>query len=311
MKKGKVVLIIVVALVVLAMVALPFLYRAGSQAHKFSAGAERIVVINLTGTIEETAGNPLLGGGISPGLVHSELKRAADDQSVQGVVLRIESPGGSIAASQEIASIIRNFEKPLVVSMGDMAASGGYYISAPALGIVAQPGTMTGSIGVISTLTNLEGLYEKLGIEMDIIKTGEHKDMFNRAMTEEERQIMQDISDLAYKQFVSEVAQDRRLPLEAVRKLATGQLYLGSQALELGLVDRLGGTEEAISYLAELSGFENPVRYEYPQPSLFTRLSELSYRALVVFEKSKAGPELFMLEYLRHETPFDLRYEVR
>jgi len=272
--------------------------------------AERIVIINLYGTIQETDGG-LFGGGITPRHVNYQLNRAKEDRLVRGVVLRIESPGGTIAASQEIAAMVKKFEKPLVVSMGDMAASGGYYISAPAQGIVAQPGTMTGSIGVISTLMDLEGLYEMLGIKVEVFKSGEHKDMFSRPLTEKERAIMQAISDEAYEQFIRDVAAGRGMAIETVRELATGQIYLGSQALELGLVDRLGGIDEAISYLAELNNFQNPVRYEYPQPSLFTQLFDMGYYAVRALSKAAAGSELMMLEKLMEGITPDIRYQVR
>lgn len=263
--KGKILVIGLIIVSVLAVVALPFI----TEDKKSYSGEDLVAVIYLNGTIQESQAG-VFSGVISPHLVRSQLEKVAADTSIRGAVIRVESPGGSIAASQEIASLIRNFEKPIVISMGDTAASGGYYISAPAQGIVAQPGTMTGSIGVISTVMDIGGLYEKLGIEVEIIKSGKYKDMLNHNLTEEERAIMQEISDEAYDQFVREVAEGRGMDIKEVRSLATGQIYLGSQALELGLVDRLGGIEEAIEYLAELNGLEDPVRYEFPQPSLFT-----------------------------------------
>lgn len=310
MKGRKIFIIALIVLSVLAVISLPFLSGESFRREPFRAAEDRIVVIRLEGSIQEGIGG-FFYGGITPRLVRNQLDRAAADKSIKGVVLRIDSPGGSIAASQEIAAMIRNFEKPVVVSMADMAASGGYYIAAPAQGIVAQPGTLTGSIGVISTLMDMEGLYEKLGIEVEIIKSGEHKDMLSRTLTEEERQIMQDISDGAYNQFIAEVAEGRGMDPEEVRRLATGQLYLGIQALELGLVDRLGGVEEAIEYLAELNNLEQPVRYEFPQPSLFTQLFDYSYRVIAMLEKALLGPEMIMLEMLREGFPHDIRYQVR
>ena len=156
---------------------------------------ERVVIIYLQGPIEEAGGNWDFSGAITPRRVARQLERAAKDNSIKAVVLRINSPGGAVAASQQIAALVREFEKPVVVSMGDMAASGGYYISAPADGIVAHPGTMTGSIGVIFTVVNMDGLYEKLGVEIETIKSGRHKDMFARKLTDEERRLMQEISD--------------------------------------------------------------------------------------------------------------------
>ncbi len=310
MNKRKVIIISLVVISVLAVIALPFLGEGVPGRTPLRVGENRIVVISLYGSIQETQGG-FLSGGISPRLVRNQLQRAAVDSSIEGVVLRVESPGGSIAASQEIAAMVRDFKKPIVVSMADMAASGGYYISAPAQGIVAQPGTMTGSIGVISTLMNMDGLYEMLGIEVETFKSGEHKDMFSRNLTEAERLIMQEISDEAYNQFVADVAEGRGMSIAEVRELATGQIYLGSQALELGLVDRLGGIDEAIEYLAELNDLKNPVRYEFPQPSMFTQLFDYGYRVLSLFEKALGSPELIMLNMLREGMPPDIRYQVR
>jgi len=228
----------------------------------------KIAVIPLSGTIVGASQQGLLtSGGITPKLVRNYLSRAEADGFVKAVVLRIESPGGSAAASQEIATEVRRFKektgKPVVVSMGDVAASGGYYISVYADRIVANPATLTGSIGVISELIYIEGLLEKLGLKMETIKAGEHKDMGIRPLTDEERQIMQAITDDLYEQFVSAVAEGRNLPPETVRNLATGQLYTGGQALKLGLVDELGDQDRAIELAAELAGVTAPVVEEY------------------------------------------------
>ncbi len=311
MKKSKIVVIALIAVAVLAVVTLSVVSMVGLDREVARDDEDRIVVINLTGIIQEGQVGGFMVGGISPQLVRDRLDRVAADSSTEGVVLRVQSQGGSIAASQEIAQMIRDFEKPIVVSMADMAASGGYYISAYAQGIVAQPGTMTGSIGVISTLMDLEGLYEMLGIEVETIKSGEHKDMFSRALTEEEREIMQEISDQAYEQFITDVARGRDLSVEEVREVATGEIYLGSQALELGLVDKLGGVEEAIDLLAELNNFENPVRHDLPQPSLFDQMFGFGYQAVSLLEKALLGPELIKLDMLREGFPPDIRYQVR
>jgi protease-4 len=228
----------------------------------------KVAVIPLSGTIAGNSQQGLLtSGGISPDLVRDYLRQAKDDGLVKAVILRIESPGGSAAASQEIAAEILRFKqetgKVVVVSMGDMAASGGYYISAYADKIVANPATLTGSIGVISELIYIEGLLEKLGLEMEIIKSGEHKDMGIRPLTDEERQILQDITDELYDQFVETVAEGRNLPPATVRNLATGQLYTGEQALRLGLVDELGGLDRAIEVAAELTGVTTLTVEEY------------------------------------------------
>ncbi len=253
-------------------------------------GRGKIAVIPLSGTIAGVSQQGLLTtSGISPRLVRDYLRKAGSDTGVRAVVLRIDSPGGSAAASQEIASEIRRFKedtgKPVVVSMGDVAASGGYYVSVYADRIVANPGTLTGSIGVISQFIYIEGLLEKLGLEMETIKAGEHKDMGIRPLTDEERQIMQDITDDIYQQFVVAVAEGRGLAVAEVEALATGQLFTGSQALELGLVDELGGLDRAIELAASQAGITAPEVEEYGPSASFlesllggsSRLSSLPF----------------------------------
>jgi len=243
-----------------------------------AAGKGKVAVIRLSGIIADSGQQGLLtSGGISPKQVRNYLKRAEGDSGVKAVVLRIDSPGGSAAASQEIASEVRHFKevtgKPVVISMGDVAASGGYYISAYADRIVANPSTLTGSIGVISHFIYIEGLLEKLGLELETIKTGRHKDMGIGPLTGEQRQIMQDITDDLYEQFVAAVAEGRGLQAAEVRQLATGQLYTGAQALDLELVDKLGGLETAIELASSLAGITTPEIEEYSPPaSFFERL---------------------------------------
>jgi len=237
-------------------------------------GKAKIAVIPLSGTITGASLQGLLTtGGISPALVRGYLKKAESDDVVRAVVLRVDSPGGAAAASQEIASEVRRFKentaKPVVVSMGDIAASGGYYISVYADKIVANPSTLTGSIGVISQFIYIEGLLEKLGLELETIKAGKHKDMGIRPLSEEERQIMQNITDDLYEQFVTAVAEARGLRVADVRRLATGQLYTGGQALNLGLVDELGGLDTAIELASSLAGISTPEIEVYSPPTSF------------------------------------------
>ena len=235
---------------------------------------EKVAVIRLSGSIADSSQQGLLTtSGISPKQVRDYLGRAKSDGGIKAVVLRIDSPGGAAAASQEIASEVQHFKevtgKPVVVSMGDVAASGGYYVSAYADRIVANPSTLTGSIGVISQFIYIEGLLEKLGLELETIKTGKHKDMGIWPLTEEQRQIMQDITDDLYEQFVAAVAEGRGLPVAEVRQLATGQLYTGVQALNLGLVDKLGGLETAIELASSLASITIPEIEEYSPPASF------------------------------------------
>ena len=183
-----------------------------------------------------------------------------------------------------------------MVSMGDIAASGGYYISAYADKIVANPSTLTGSIGVITDFIYIEGLLEKLGLELEIVKTGRHKDMGIWPLTNEQRRIMQDITDDLYEQFVAAVVEGRGLLTADVKQLATGQLYTGNQALSLGLVDELGGLDTAVWIASSLAGVSAPEIEEYSQPASFFEklLGGLSPPSLLPL----SGEELLFLKML-------------
>ena len=146
---------------------------------------------------------------------------------------------------------------------------------------------------------DLEGLYEKLGIKIETIKSGRHKDMLSREMTPEERELMQALSDELYEQFVSDVADGRKLDMEAVRDLATGQVYTGTQALELGLVDRLGGIDEAVKWAGEMAGVKDPERYEFSPPSFWEQLTGLGVGAIRLAERANTPPEVQLLDYLQ------------
>lgn len=187
-----------------------------------------------------------------------EIKEYAKDSSVKAIVLRINSPGGAVAPSQEIYEEVRKTaaKKPVVVSMGSVAASGGYYIASAATRIVADPGTLTGSIGVIMEIPNVEGLMNKIGLKTIIIKSGKNKDMGTpfRAMKPEERKILQGVMDNVHNQFIRAVAKGRKMKIEDVRKIADGRVFTGEQALKIGLVDKLGSLEDAIGTAAKLAG---------------------------------------------------------
>ncbi len=184
------------------------------------------------------------------------LRELRDDDSVKGVVLRIDSPGGAVAPSQELYQAVKALAKvkPVVVSMGTAAASGGYYAAAPATLIVANSGSITGSIGVRAEYVNLQGLMDKLGLKSDLLATGKFKAAGAPTvpLTPEQRAyLMALITDL-HQQFVADVAEGRKLSLEAVEKLADGRAFTGRQAQELGLVDKLGGLETASTTLREM-----------------------------------------------------------
>jgi protease-4 len=236
--------------------------------------------------------------------VRDYLTRAEEDKAVKAIVLRIESPGGEIEPCQEILAEIERVKetKPIVVSMGGTAASGGYYISTKADKIVALPTTMTGSIGVISQVTNIEGLLEKLGIQIETFKGGKYKDMYSgyRELTPEEEEIMQGMIDEYYQHFIDVVAEGRGLSQEEVKNLATGQLYTGTEAKELGLVDELGDLNTAINLAAELAGIEAPI-VEYYQPPRLTLWSLLGLaNAIQVRLSGLSAQDMILLEILSH-----------
>ncbi|MBC8512159.1 MAG: signal peptide peptidase SppA [Dehalococcoidia bacterium] len=270
----------------------------------------KVAVIPLSGPVQAERTALFFGGSvISPQLVRNQLERAREDYGVKAVVLQIESPGGSVAACQEILNEIEQLEKPIVVSLGTLAASGGYFISAKADKIVALPGTLTGSIGVISQVPNLKGLFEKLGIEMEVFTAGKYKDMYAgvRELTPEERELLQEMTDQLYDQFVQVVVDGRGLSEAKVRDLATGQLYTGKQAKELGLVDELGGLDTAIDLAASLAGIKEP-KVEYYRrevPSLLSSLLEMDWQKLqsLIQMQSLGAEGIILLETLSNPYP--------
>jgi len=187
-----------------------------------------------------------------------ELKEHTKDHSIKAIILRIDSPGGAVAPSQEIYEEVKKAAavKKVVVSMGSIAASGGYYIAAPADLIIANPGTLTGSIGVIMEIPNIEGLMSKIGITTEVIKSGKHKDMASafRKMGVEERELLQGVMDNVHEQFIKAVATGRKLKIEDVRLIADGRIFSGEQAKTQRLVDELGTLEDTVKKTAELVG---------------------------------------------------------
>jgi protease-4 len=213
--------------------------------------------------------------------------QAAADSDVRVILLRINSPGGSVVASDEIYHALKGCGKPIVVMMGEMTASGGYYISMAADYLLANPNTLTGSIGVISSFPETSELMKKLGVTVSVIKSGSVKDIGSmyRPMTEEEQALWQKVIDETYESFVQIVAEGRNLPVETVRKLADGSVYTGRQALGLGLIDALGYPEDAIAKAAELGGITGTprvIRLVPPTASLLsTLLSGRSSQSLI------------------------------
>lgn len=229
------------------------------------------------------------------------VEQAGEMDSVRAVVLRVNSPGGDVVASDEIYRALQRLDKPVVVSMGSMAASGGYYISVAADHIYATPYTLTGSIGVISQFFNAEELLDDLGVDVITIASGDVKDFgnFARDMTEEEREYWQAVINETYEGFVGIVAEGRDLPVDEVREVADGRVVLGADAVELGLVDELGYFEDAVAKAGELGGIEGEPRTIELQPDvgLFESLyglESLSPRSEVLdlLQRTVAPPSL-------------------
>jgi protease-4 len=197
-----------------------------------------------------------------------QLHEFRDNDRIRAVVLRIDSPGGAVGPSQEMYEEVRKFtqKKKMVVSMGSLAASGGYYIAAPANMIFANPGTVTGSIGVLMKLSNIQGLLGKVGLNSFVLKSGKFKDSGSpvRSMTKEDEQILQGVIDSMHGQFVKAVADGRKIPVEEVGRIADGRIFSGEQALRFKLVDRLGNLQDAVSEAAKMAGIKGEPELVYP-----------------------------------------------
>lgn len=250
------------ALLVLGAIFVFFLVLLAVLSHfqggdKFALG-DKVAIIEVEGMI------------VSAGKTIERLHAAADDASVKAVVLRIDSPGGGVGPSQEIHDEVVKLvqSKPVVVSMGSLCASGGYYIAAPASRIFANPGTITGSIGVIMEFTNIQDLLDKIGLKNRVVKSGKHKDIGSpvRPMSAEDEAILQGLIDDVHSQFVEAVAAGRKLEVATVKPLADGRIFTGRQAQTSGLVDELGNLESAIAAAAELGGIAGKPKLIYPLP---------------------------------------------
>jgi len=217
---------------------------------------EKVGVIEITGVIADSRD------------ILEQLKRFREDEDIKAIVIRVDSPGGVVGPSQEIyREVVRTRSaKKVIASMGAVAASGGYYVIAGADGIVANPGTITGSIGVIMEYTNFQELFQKIGLSPVVIKSGKYKDAGSpvREMTPEEERILKDFVDRLHQQFVSAIAEGRQMDLATVQKLADGRIYTGEDAKEIGLVDRIGNLEDAIDWAGELAGIEGDITPVYP-----------------------------------------------
>jgi len=242
----------------IAVIVISILVVVGSRDSGYDdlkAGGEKVGIIEIKGVISD-----------SKDVIH-HLKRFREDKSIRAIVLRIDSPGGGVGPSQEIFREIRKTVKlkKVIASMGAVAASGGYYIAAGADGIVANPGTITGSIGVIMGFTNFQQLFRKIGLVPVVVKSVEYKDMGSpvRDMTDHERKILQELSVNIHRQFVEAISRGRKMELSKVESIADGRIFSGEQAKAMHLVDRLGNLEDAVEWAGRMAGIKGKVSYVY------------------------------------------------
>ncbi len=254
-----------VVLVIVFFVGLSLITMAWWKKEPFWASKDKVGVIEIKGLITNSL--PTL----------KNLRKFSEEGHIKAIVVRIDSPGGAVGPSQEIMREIEKTrkKKKVVASLGTVAASGGYYVACAADLIMANPGTATGSIGVIMRLTNVEDLIKKLGVDFYTLKAGNLKDLGSpfRPITEEERAVLQKLLDDIHKQFIADVARNRKLPLEKVKKLADGSVYTAQAAKELGLLDEMGNYEDAVEKAGRLGGIKGKVETVFPERPRFSLLS--------------------------------------
>jgi protease-4 len=223
--------------------------KKGTSSTLPMVGAGKVALVRVEGLL--TTSEPIV----------DELNEYAEDDSIKAIVIRVDSPGGGVVVSQEIYNAVKNAKKEgkkIVVSMGTVAASGGYYVAAAADKIVANPGTLTGSLGVKMEFANIEKLLEKIGVKGQVVKAGEYKDIGSpfRDMTPQEKKLLQDVIDDVHSQFIEAIVEGRNLPIADVRAIADGRIFTGRQALNLKLVDQLGDLTDSIRIAGTLAGIK-------------------------------------------------------
>ena len=253
------------------------------------ARGEKVAVLPITGVITESE-NTI-----------EQLKKFAKDDSVKAIVVRLNTPGGGVGPSQEIHAEVKKIrgKKVIVASLGALAASGGYYIACAADKIYANPGTITGSIGVLMQFVNVKDLIEKIGVKGLVIKSGSFKDTGSpiREMSPEERKIIQGVIDNVYFQFVNAVAEGRKMPREEVLAIADGRILSGEQAKELGLVDALGNQEDAVAEAGRMAKIEGEPRVVTPPKRKLSILELLRDEAKSIIDEKLAQTQV-RLDYL-------------
>lgn len=254
--------------------------------------SEKIVVLDVSGTIQDTGDAESLfsAAGYNHASFMEKLDYIKEDTSVKGVILKVNSPGGGVVESAQIHDKLVEIQKesniPIYVSMGSMAASGGYYISAPADKIFASPETLTGSLGVIMSGYNFEGLAEKYGVEFVTIKSGKYKDIMSstRDMTEDEREILQRLIDNSYAGFVKVIADGRDMTEAEVKKIADGRIYDGRQAKELNLIDDFGYFDDVVEQMKKDYDLKDSAVVTYTDNTGFASLFGMTAKKLITSE---------------------------
>ena len=277
-----------------------------NEQYLYGEGIDKVVVLPIEGVIGE-AGSSVLGGGVgvSAETIRADLSQAQNDPLVKAIVLSINSPGGSAVVSDQIYQFItafkQNSKKPVVASFGDTAASGGYYIAAAADQIVANPATLTGSIGVIMEYYDASGLLRNIGVSPEVVKSGAYKDMgsFTRPTSDDERAILQSVVDEAYSQFVSRVAEGRGVERETIAPLADGRIYTGSQAKANGLVDELGNMDVAVDLAKDFAGIDDASVVKYTHGGWWDSVLGVSQslQPLSALNKLTSSPAIGGLQY--------------
>lgn len=245
---------------------------------------EKVGIIEINGIIADSQ-NP----------IHS-LKRFREDKSVKAIVIRIDSPGGAVGPSQEIYREIKKTSKikKVIASMGAIAASGGYYVAAGTDGIVANPGTITGSIGVIMGFTNYRELLDKIGLVPVVIKSGKYKDMGSpvRKMKPEEKKILKNFAEKIHKQFITDIVISRKMDRSKVEALADGRIFTGEESKKMGLVDRLGNLEDAIEWAGRMGGIKGKITTVYAKEKKYPFLKYITESSAKAIFKNILKPVL-------------------
>jgi protease-4 len=293
-KKSDVVIAVIIAisfLIISFLTLTAFLGFKGEESSLWSGGGKRVAIVEIHGVIANSTD------------VIRQIRKYGEDSSVPAVVIDIDSPGGAAASSQEIyeeINKIREKGKKVVASLGTVGASGGYYVACAADTILANPATLTGSIGVIFEFPVAEELLKKIGIKYEVVKSGENKDMgsWARSMTERERKSLQSVVDDTYDQFVEAVSTGRKMEKEKVKTIADGSIFTGRQAKDMGLVDQLGNLQDAIKIAGEMAGIKEFPRTVKEIKRKITWFDLLTQKAGELLKLSQGSPGMPRLDYI-------------